>query len=132
MDRNEIWREIKGYEGLYQISNLGRIKNMIFNRINEDYCKFNGYRTTALTDKNGNLKNVSIHRLVAEIFIPNPENKPCVNHKNFIQNDNKTDNLEWVTHSENTKHWWDNVESKRYEKNDRKYHPLRNYFPKKG
>lgn len=106
----EIWKDIKGYEGLYQISNLGRIKSFLrFNGhkyINrEKILKWqnNNYPTVRLAN-NGQIKQYLVHRLVAETFIPNYENKPCVNHKNGNKKDNRADNLEWVTHKENTVH----------------------------
>ncbi len=62
-----------------------------------------GYKMIALTKK-GNTKIISMHRLVAIAFIPNPKNKPCINHKNGIKTDNRIKNLEWCTHAENSQH----------------------------
>ena len=63
-----------------------------------------GYLRVGLIHKTGKQKSVQVHRLIAKVFIPNPENKPCVNHKNGKKDDNRVENLEWVTVSENTKH----------------------------
>ena len=111
----EIWKDIKGYEGLYQISNLGRVKS-ISRKINTFY----GYRKTkekilkSSYDKDGYLKITitnnwkhkthKIHRLVAEAFIPNPDNKPTINHIDGNKLNNSIDNLEWATRKEQTKH----------------------------
>ena len=95
----EEWREVKGYEGIYQISSLGRIRNS-YGRILKPETSRNGYKRITLWDR----KKYQIHRLVAIAFIPNPENKETVNHKNGIKTDNSVENLEWNTRSENSKH----------------------------
>ena len=112
----EIWKDIKGFEGYYQISNLGRVKSLlrvvprgpngkttIYERIMREAISnpgYSGYRF----HKDGKGIFIRTHRLLAEAFIPNPNKKPCVNHKNGIITDNAIQNLEWCTHSENHLH----------------------------
>lgn len=91
----EIWKEIKEYEGLYQISNLGRVKSLITNKILKGN-KNAEYNYVCLR-KDGKQKIKKIHRLVAEAFIPNPNNYLCINHKDENKLNNKSDNLEWCT-----------------------------------
>jgi len=99
--KEEEWRDIRNYEGIYKISNLGRRKNKK-GKIQRARIKKN-YNTARLC-KNKMYTECSVHRLVAIAFIPNPENKPCVNHKNGIKSDNRVNNLEWCTISENSIH----------------------------
>lgn len=101
----EVWKPIKDYEGLYEISNLGRVKSLNYGgtgkgKVLKNIERSNGYLGVRLT-KNGKTKAFKVHRLVAEAFIPNPEDKPCVDHINTIKNDNRVENLRWATHKEN-------------------------------
>ena len=106
---NEEWKDIKDFEGLYQVSNYGRVKTVPKYKVPNSvilkpYKKLDGVEIVSLY-KNAKKKNKSIHRLVAQAFIPNPENKPEVNHINPITKDlcdNRVCNLEWVTSSENS------------------------------
>ena len=100
----EQWKDIPNYENLYQISNLGRIKSLYNYKRNGTNILVprlkKGYYTIGLR-KNGIRKWYSIHRLVAETFIPNIENKPQINHKDENKLNNRVDNLEWCTASYN-------------------------------
>ena len=111
----EVWKDIIGFEGLYQVSNLGTVKSLrkglrgnkfllrdkklIGCHDKDGYLKVNFY-------KDNKMKRFSIHRLVCIAFLPNIENKPFVNHINGIKTDNSIENLEWCTQSENEKHAW--------------------------
>lgn len=115
----EIWKDIPGYEGLYQVSNLGRIKSLerdFKDKLGrrwyrkESILKSNnlgGYLSVSLR-KDGKTRYKSIHRLVALVFIPNPNMKLEVNHKNGLKDDNRLENLEWCDRSYNLKHAYDN------------------------
>jgi hypothetical protein len=91
----EIWKDIKGYEKLYWISNLGRVKSKR-KILKPCVNKRTGYIYVCLT-KNNKGKDMVIHRLVAQVFIPNPNNLPQVNHKDENKNNNCVNNLEWCT-----------------------------------
>ena len=113
----EVWKDVVGYEGLYKVSNLGRVrsldKEIIITGVQKHPVKgikkgkiFNpsqnpqGYYSTTL-HKDKKIKLVRVHRLVAMAFIPNPENKPYIDHINTIKTDNRVQNLRWVTQKEN-------------------------------
>jgi hypothetical protein len=94
---------IQGYENLYTITNTGDILNIKNGKLIKQVVDRDGYLYCSLR-KNKKNKNHFIHRLIATHFIPNPHNKPCINHINFIRSDNRIENIEWVTHKENSQH----------------------------
>ena len=102
----EEWKDIKGYEGLYQISNKGRVKSLGNNKTKKEKIlkprKCNGYFSVRLCKKGEKPKPFDIHRLVAEHFLPNPDNLPVVNHKDENKLNNNVENLEWCTFAYNT------------------------------
>lgn len=113
-EENEIWKDIKDFEGLYQISSLGRVKSL--ERITIDYMHTNGvhkkerilapkicaagYKVVCLSKKHKNYHKL-VHRMVAQAFVPNPENLPVVNHKDENKQNNIIQNLEWCSHKYN-------------------------------
>lgn len=97
----EIWKPIKDYEGLYEVSNLGRVKSLRNNITLKPEVK-NGYSSVNLC-KEGCMKHRYIHRLVAEAFIENPNKYKCINHINCDKQNNKVDNLEWCSQKHNIK-----------------------------
>lgn len=99
----EVWKDIKGYEGLYQISNLGRVKSLRSNQFLSGGNNGNGYQFVFLCNKKVN-KRFYIHRLVALHFIPTKNNKLQVNHKDGNKSNNCVENLEWCTNKENLIH----------------------------
>jgi uncharacterized protein YerC len=106
--QKEIWKDIPGFEGKYQVSNLGRVKSFVYRRNKTTIRKLpisnNYYRL--LLCKNGKYESFYIHRLIADAFIPNPKNKKYVNHKDGNKLNNDISNLEWVTSAENSHHAW--------------------------
>lgn len=109
---NEVWKDIKGYEKIYQVSNFGKVKRLTFingnvklqkERMSTPTNNGHGYLIVGLS-KNGKRKNFYVHRLVAETFLDNLNNLPQVNHKDGNKKNNRVDNLEWCTASENQIH----------------------------
>ena len=96
----EEWKDITGYEGLYQISNLGRVKTLRTNKIMRQEKIRSGYLRVMLSN-NGNSKRFLVHRLVAQEFITNPSSLPEVNHKDENKLNNTVENLEWCSRSYN-------------------------------
>lgn len=96
--QTETWKPVKGYEGLYEISNFGRVKSLKFGKekILKSYKNKGGYLFVILCI-NGKCKAFKVHRLVAEAFLPNPEGFEQVNHKNEVKTNNCVENLEWCT-----------------------------------
>ena len=99
----EIWKDINGYEGLYQVSNLGRVKRITTGRVLKPLNHANGYLMVKLS-KNSIVYTKTVHRLVAEAFIPNPEHKSEINHIDENKTNNNVSNLEWMTRKENINH----------------------------
>lgn len=120
----EIWKDIEGYEGLYQVSNLGRVKSLNYKRSGKEGILtptpiYGGYMHINLY-KNGKPKPYLIHRLVAQSFIPNPNNLPEVNHKDENKENNSVDNLEWCTSKYNANH---GTRNKRVSENNKGKNP---------
>lgn len=115
----EIWKEIPGYEGYYEASSFGRIRSVVrtikcgYGKVREIPSKIrvqrsnNGGYCMVYVSVENKQKNCTVHRLVASTFIPNPENKKEVNHKDGNKRNNLIENLEWVTHAENGHHAWE-------------------------
>lgn len=106
----EIWKPVVGYEGYYEVSNLGNVRSLKRKGYKNGNLrqgeKTTGYLIVVLY-KDGKGTTKSVHRLVAKAFIPNPKNKPQVNHIDSNRKNNKVENLEWVTRAENAQHAYD-------------------------
>lgn len=101
----QIWKDIPGYEGKYQVSNTGRVRSLNYGRtgkikVLKQGTKDNGYKVVVIY-KNGKRKKYLVHRLVAQAFIPNPNNYPIINHKDENKTNNAVWNLEWCTYEYN-------------------------------
>ena len=135
----EIWKDIKKFEGLYQVSNLGNVRSLKRNIIlKPSIASYRKTKNDGYYIVNLKSKPYYIHRLVAEAFISNSENKLQVNHIDGNKKNNCVDNLEWVTPSENLRHAWNNnliVVTKKQRENARKlcekYRPKISYFATK-
>lgn len=99
----EIWKDIYGFEGRYQVSSWGRVRNAITKCIIKPYSNEKGYLKIGLT-KDGKCLKFRLNRLVAIAFVPNPQGLPQVNHKDGNKANNSFTNLEWVTNLDNAKH----------------------------
>lgn len=113
---DEIWKKIPGFEEWYEVSSLGRVRSLdhkvphsrqgqitVHGDLKSMHQDEDGYLRTSCTN-NGYSSDYFVHRLVALAFLPNPHNKPTVNHKNGIKNDNRAENLEWATYQEQSDH----------------------------
>ena len=138
----EVWKDIKGYEGIYQVSNLGRIKSLehtvrsnkcggvrtIAEAILHPTDNGHGYKIIGLRNK-GHRKNYYIHRLVATAFIPNPKQLEYINHIDYDRENNSVDNLEWCTQKDNVNYSKERMSKPRkvtYSNTGHKYIYLRN------
>ena len=116
----EIWKDIEGYEGIYEVSNLGRVRSLDHKarhvsrmgrefevtykgRIRKQVPNENGY-PIVMVKKDGKAHALKVHQLVAKAFIPNPDNLPFINHKDENPSNNRADNLEWCTHEYNVRY----------------------------
>lgn len=135
----EVWRWIKGYENMYQISNFGKVRSVdrfVYCEVSPNKLQHvagktlkiktdkKGYSVVYLS-KDGKQKVGKIHRLVAQMFIPNPNNLPQVNHKDGCKSNNHVDNLEWCTNSYNQKHAWASGLQPSYEESNGRGRPAR-------
>ena len=125
-DTAEVWKSVKGFEGLYEVSNLGNIRSLpreVFRKESirggrklkgsvvfqegrnlKPTVSKEGYLFAGLYDINHKFARLLLHRIVAKAFLPNPNNLPCINHKNEIKTDNRAENLEWCTQLYNARY----------------------------
>lgn len=97
---NEIWKPVNGYETLYEVSDLGNVRNARRKKLLSPYTGNSGYKRVKLY-RYGIRERFLVHRLVAQVFIPNPQNLPQVNHKDENKTNNRADNLEWCDNKYN-------------------------------
>lgn len=110
---SEVWKDVVGFEEHFMVSNTGKVWSKRTNKELKQCKNKAGYMTiaTRIGGRSGKDYCLRVHRLVAEAFIPNPEGKPYVNHKNLDKEDNNLSNLEWVTARENTVHYYSSIKS---------------------
>lgn len=99
---SEEWKPVVGYEGLYEVSSMGRVKNVKTGRILKTWNNGSSAYTKVELSRDGKAIAFLVHRLVAKAFIPNPENLSDVNHKDEVKTNNSVDNLEWMSHKDNS------------------------------
>lgn len=112
---NEIWKDVDGFDGQYQISNMGRVKSLKFGkeRIKKlHHNQITGYVQTVFS-KESKLHNFLVHRLVCDYFVPNPNELNRVNHKDLDKTNNTAENLEWCTQQENIHHYYNSDAKKK-------------------
>ena len=119
----EIWKDIEGYEGLYQVSNMGNVRSLNYHnegkaQILRPQFDCAGYRQVSLY-KDRKKKSHKIHRLVAQAFIPNPDELPCINHIDEDKINNRVDNLEWCDHAYNNNYGTHNERIANAQRNNR-------------
>lgn len=120
----EVWKDIKGYEGIYQVSNTGKVRSLdrkVWNynkkgRVLKMHNNGHGYYNLSLHGNGKEEKHAYVHILVAKAFIPNPNNYEQVNHKDFDKSNNCVDNLEWVSRKQNMLHYRESAYCKKVEK----------------
>lgn len=110
---NEVWKTIDGTNGMYEVSNTGKVRSLNYLGHGKTQelalaADHKGYMRVRIFEETGRRKTAKVHRIVAQAFVPNPENKPEVNHKDGNKKNNNAENLEWVTPSENTAHAYKN------------------------
>ena len=108
----EVWKPVVDYEGLYEVSNFGNVRSLkghnncdrvkLLAQHKWEYNNYTSYKNVTLYNRTGGRQTIRVHRLVATAFIPNPDNLPCVNHKDENTFNNNVDNLEWCTNQYNT------------------------------
>lgn len=133
MMKSEVWKEIEGTNGMYEVSNTGKVRSLDYRqtgKTKELVCQVDkkGYKRVRIS-RDGKKYSFKIHRLVANAFIPNPENKPHVNHINGDKSDNRAENLEWMTCQENAdhamkNHLWDGCLSASARTNEKRKKPI--------
>lgn len=132
----ETWKAIAGYEGLYQVSNLGRVKSLNYNHTGTERILMSrknrgGYLYVNL-HKDGQRKTITVHRLVATAFISNPNNLETINHKDEVKTNNTVSNLEWMSIKDNINYGTGHMRGSKAQVNDQKKSKQVQQFYKNG